>query len=128
HFPGRDPGSAARGVNLFNEIERLENHDAIKRSKLERRARQLELPLAENGEAGPALVSPVFVEDQLCGYAFVLGTGEDDAFAAQMLDCAATVAAVEMRRLKTKITTEQKLGKVFLKELLAADAANANEL
>lgn len=128
HFPGRDPGSAARGVNLFAEIERLEGHEAIKRLKLERRVRQLDLALSEGGEAGPVLACPIFVEDQLCGYVFGLHAGEDDAFATQMVDCAATLAAIEMRRLKTKITTEQKLGKVFLKELLAADQANANEL
>jgi purine catabolism regulator len=129
HFPARDPGMAARGVNLFAELERLEAHETIKRLKLERRVRRLDLPIGENGEAGPALVAPIFVEEQVCGYVVAIGLAqEDDAYEAPMVTCAATVAATEMRRLKTKITTEQKLGKVFLKELLAADAAKANEL
>ncbi|MBC7544473.1 MAG: helix-turn-helix domain-containing protein [Candidatus Sericytochromatia bacterium] len=129
HFPARDPGLAARGVNLFAELERLEPHETIKRLKLERRVRQIELPVGENGEAGPALITPIFVEEQLCGYVIAVGlSGEEDAYESQMLSCAAIVAAVEMRRLKTKITTEQKLGKVFLKELLGADPSKANEL
>lgn len=125
HFPNEGLG---RGVNIFQEIEQLSKSETLKRVKLDRRVKQIDLNLdEEKGERLSALVAPVFVEDQLCGYVFFLGCQETSTEMA-LCECTAQVAGVEMRRLKTKITTEQKLGKVFLKELLSADTSKANEL